>query len=68
MKTSHVQKSSQQQYLYITSFHVLILLPPFMISQPFRHILVFLSQNKVPPPLQISAVKRRSENYAINFL
>lgn len=35
MKTSHVQKSSQQQYLYITSFHVLILLPPFMISQAY---------------------------------
>lgn len=67
-KTSHVQNSSQQQYLYITSFHVLILLPSFMISQPFRHILAFLSQNKVPSSLQISAVICRSQNYAMNFL
>lgn len=29
---SHVLNSFQQEYLYITSFHVYILLPPFMMS------------------------------------
>lgn len=67
---SHSEKFSAGIFMYYQLSHVnrYILLPPFMISWPFRHILAFLFQNKVPSSLKVSAAKCRSENYAMNFL